>query len=222
MSGGLLTRAAGRVLSPAGSRGRLAVFCYHQVLEASDSIRTGEPTQDQFAADVERIRGAFTVLTFGEAVRRLKDGTLPSMAACLTFDDGYANNHALAAPVLEQAGIPATVFVAGGAVDVGVMWNDLVIESVAAAGAWPRLPEPGDILEPEEPGLSLARIADHLLMQLKYRPVQERWDIARAIYAENVGGDLPRLMMRRTEVRDLADRGFEIGGHTISHPILKE
>ncbi|MEO1202675.1 MAG: polysaccharide deacetylase family protein, partial [Pseudomonadota bacterium] len=30
------------------------------------------------------------------------------------------------------------------------------------------------------------------------------------------------LMMRRTEVRDLADRGFEIGGHTISHPILKE
>ena len=31
-----------------------------------------------------------------------------------------------------------------------------------------------------------------------------------------------RMMMTREMVKDLAARGFEIGGHTINHPILKE
>lgn len=222
MSGGPIVSGIGRLLSPAGSRGRLAVFCYHQVLESPDAIRSGEPTEQEFAADVERIASAFTVLTFGDAVARLAAGTLPPRAACLTFDDGYANNYSLAAPVLEKAGIPATIFVAGGAVDEGVMWNDVVIESVAAAGGWPRIPEAADFLAPPERGKPLAQLAEHLLGQLKYRPLSERWEVARGIYEETVGEKLPRLMMGRDDVRELAARGFEIGGHTINHPILKE
>ena len=44
---------------------------------------------------------------------------------------------------------------------------------------------------------------------------------AMRFYEESTGQSVPRLMMTRAQVRGLADRGFEIGGHTRSHPILK-
>ena len=130
-----LARAAGSVLSPVGARARLVVFCYHQVLEKHDPLRPGEPDEAQFLNDVELINSVFNVLPFTEAARQLNSGSLPRRSACITFDDGYANNFELAAPILQSVGVPATFFIAGGAVDTGVMWTDLVIESVAHSGS---------------------------------------------------------------------------------------
>lgn len=201
----LAAKIAGNFLSPAGTRARLVVFCYHQVLESYDPFRPGEPNEAQFRDDVQLIDSVFNVLPFTEAVRKLKSGSLPRRSACITFDDGYANNCELAAPVLQSVGVPATFFVAGGAVDTGVMWNDLVIESVAHSGSNERAEE-------------LAAI----LGGLKYSPVDERWDAAMEMYRNMADADLPRLMMTRDEVADLSRQGFEIAGHTINHPILKE
>ena len=212
----------GNVFSPGGRRARLAVFCYHQVLEAADLFRAGEPTAAEFARDVELIDAVFSVLPFGEAVARLATNTLPKRAACITFDDGYENNHSLAAPILEKAGVPATFFVTGGAIDDGVMWNDLVIEAVANSGGSPRLADESASLERPKASANPSQIVSALLQQLKFRPLDERWEIARRLYSDNVGDEPPRLMMSREMVSDLSTRGFEIGGHTINHPILKE
>ncbi len=217
----IATRGLGRLLSPKGRRGRLAVFCYHQVLETVDPLRPDEPNREEFGIDLEVLASVFTVLPLAEGAQRMAAGTLPARAACITFDDGYANNHEFAAPMLERAGLPATFFVTGGAVDCGIMWNDLAIEAVARGGHRPvlaSLPE----LEGEE---SEAR-ADHelirrILMLLKYRPPAQRWGAAERLFRDNVGGDPPRLMMDKALVADLAMRGFDIGGHTMNHPILK-
>jgi peptidoglycan/xylan/chitin deacetylase (PgdA/CDA1 family) len=217
-----IARSTARLLSPAGRRGRLAVFCYHQVLDTADGFRSGEPTVAEFAKDVELIDTVFTVLPFGEAVVKLMAGSLPARAACITFDDGYENNHSFAAPVLESAGVPATFFIAGGAVDDGVMWNDLVIESIARSQCSLKIDEAFSFLKNPEPGLGKAETVAAVLAQLKYKPMHERWQISQRLFGDNVGPDLPRLMMTRELVRDLSKRGFEIGGHTISHPILKE
>ena len=48
-------RSFGSLLSPRGPRGRLAVFSYHQVLEARDPLRPGEPSLNDFVRDVETI-----------------------------------------------------------------------------------------------------------------------------------------------------------------------
>ena len=198
-----LARLAGGMLSPAGSRGRLTVFCFHQVLPKPDPLRTGEPDAAEFEMDVRLIDSVFNVLTFGEAARRLAEGSLPSRAACITFDDGYANNHEIAAPILSSHGVPATFFIAGGAVDQGVMWNDLVIDSIAHSDS-----------DDDGGGLSST------LVDLKYRSVDERWSAAEQMYREAVGSEHPRVMMTRSQVASLAQQGFEIGGHTINHPIL--
>jgi peptidoglycan/xylan/chitin deacetylase (PgdA/CDA1 family) len=214
-------RVAGTSLAPSGRRSRLAIFTYHQVLEHADPLRQGEPDRRQFADDLEVIRSVFSVLPLPEAAERLRAGSLPARAACVTFDDGYANNHQLAMPLLEAAGVPATFFITGGAVDVGVMWNDLVIEAVARAK-----PDGFDCagvvdLEPESFG-EPRKLVRALLGQLKYRPLAERLAVAEELYRRNAGAAPPRLMMSRAMVADLAARGFDVGGHTLQHPILKE
>ena len=222
MSNRRLAKLVSSLFSPAGRRARLAVFCYHQVLNTHDEIRTGEPTSAEFAQDVKVIDGVFNVLSFAEAVQRLVSNSLPKRAACITFDDGYENNYSLAAPILEKAGVPATFFVAVGAVDEGVVWNDLVIEAVAHSVGALKVSDEFEFLKLPDPDAAKSDIVATLLAKLKYKPMNERWEISSRLYLDNVGGDLPRLMMTREMVRDLSIRGFEIGGHTIDHPILRE
>lgn len=217
-----LTRALGALLSPAGRRGRLAVFCYHQVLERKDLLRASEPTVQEFRKDLETIGRVFNVLPLPEAVERLQDGTLPSRAAAITFDDGYANNHELAAPLLERAGLPATFYIAGGAVDEGVMWNDLVIEAARIRGSRWIADDLAELRDGGPPPEDAGRFLDWALPRLKYLPLKRRSRIAEAFFRKNTGEEPPRLMMDRGQVADLARRGFDIGGHTISHPILQE
>ena len=217
-----LIRALGTLLSPAGQRARLAVFCYHQVIEHKDPLRASEPTVEEFRHDLETIGWLFNVLPLPEAVERLQSGTLPSRAACITFDDGYANNHQLAAPLLERAGLPATFFIAGGAVDEGVMWNDLVIEAARIKGSKWIVDDLAELGQGGPPHENAGPFLSWVLPRLKYCHLERRFRIAEAFFRKNAEQELPRLMMDRCQVVDLARRGFDIGGHTISHPILKE
>lgn len=217
-----LTRAIGALLSPGGRRARLAVFCYHQVLERKDPLRSTEPTREEFRADLETIGRVFKVLPLAEAVERMTAGTLPGRAACITFDDGYANNHEFAAPLLERAGLPATFYIAGGAVDDGVMWNDLVIEAARIRDSGWIVEDLAELGEDAAGHLNPNALLGWILPRLKYRPMARRRELAEAFFRKNTGRELPRLMMDRTAVADLARRGFEIGGHTLQHPILKE
>ena len=224
MNGSLLaSRLAATLLSPSGPRGRLAVFTYHQVVERRDPFRPGEPDPEQFRNDLGVIGRLFDVLPLPEAAARLAEGRLPARAACITFDDGYANNHSIAAPLLEAAGLPATFFIATGAIDDGVMWNDLVIEAVAHCGdalvVDPELEL--DVVPRDRPSMTYERLAS-LLERLKYRSLERRWEAAIRLYRDNVRAETPQLMMTREQVADLARRGFDIGGHTVRHPILAE
>src|ERR1044071_7430526 len=59
---------------------------------------------------------------------------LPKRALSITFDDGYADNYNVAAPILLRLGLAATFFVATGFLDGGCMFNDVVIEALRCAG----------------------------------------------------------------------------------------
>ena len=94
---------------------RLAILMYHGV--------EAEPVRPRcsYVLDVATLRQQltyvrrhFNVLPIEEALRRLRDGTLPRRAAVLTFDDGTRNLATHAAPVLRDLGLPAAVFLARG------------------------------------------------------------------------------------------------------------
>jgi peptidoglycan/xylan/chitin deacetylase (PgdA/CDA1 family) len=215
-----LAGAAASVLSPHGSRAALLVLTYHRVLETADPMYPGEPDRARFSEQMALVRKVFNVLDLEEAVRRLQAGTLPSRAACITFDDGYANNFSVAAPVLTQLGIPATVFVATGFLDGGRMWNDTVIEAVRHAGDTLDLTAEGLGVHSLDGWASRRRTVNSLLGALKYLVLEDRVVMAERVAAAS-GAPLPvGPMMNAAQVRSLAAMGIGIGAHTVRHPIL--
>jgi peptidoglycan/xylan/chitin deacetylase (PgdA/CDA1 family) len=170
---------------------------------------------------MEVIARHFNVLHLSEAIERLQDGTLPARAACITFDDGYADNVEVALPILQKWGLPATFFVASGYLDGGQMWNDSVIEAVRQVRA-----NILDLAALDFGAFSLhspqqrASAALALINRLKHMPPEKRDSYVSAIL--DLVGATPRkdLMMRSEQVKSLSDAGMEIGAHTVSHAIL--
>jgi peptidoglycan/xylan/chitin deacetylase (PgdA/CDA1 family) len=218
-----LSALGARLLLDVPSRDRLSVLIFHRVTPQPDEMLPDEPDAARFEALMAWVAAVFNVLPLPEAVERLQAGGLPRRALSITFDDGYANNATVAAPILKRAGLHATFFVATGYLDGGRMFNDTVIEAVRGAR--------GDALDLSALGLgrhpigsTAARRAavDALLSAMKYRADSERADLAERI--AEVAGVIPPgdLMMTSAQAAQLAADGFELGGHTVNHPILAQ
>jgi peptidoglycan/xylan/chitin deacetylase (PgdA/CDA1 family) len=200
----------------------LSIFIFHRVLPRPDPLLPGEPDAEHFDRIVGFICRHFTVLGLADAAAKLSAGRLPAAAACITFDDGYADNRTVAAPILRRHGATATFFVATGFIDGGRMFNDTVIEAV-------RLLPVGE-LDIRDIGLGVHVIDDvasrvrtyaDLLNRLKYLEPSERLQQASEIARRAGLADRCDLMMTRGQVLELADMGMEIGAHTVHHPILR-
>jgi peptidoglycan/xylan/chitin deacetylase (PgdA/CDA1 family) len=177
---------------------------------------------DRFDTVVSWLNQWFKLLPLEKAVENLIDGALPSRAACITFDDGYADNVTVALPILKKYGVPATFFIATGYLNGGRMWNDTIIETVRSTEL-----RSVDARSLGAGQLPIATIAEkrstigELIRLVKYRSVEEREEIAAAI-SEQCGVDLPDdLMMNDASVRELHESGMGIGAHTVDHPILR-
>ena len=220
--GDVLFRFVGSLLSPAGERGKLSVLFYHRVLAAPDSILHDVIDAAIFELHMTLLAAEFNVLPLSEACARLASGRLPARAACVTFDDGYADNEQVALPILKRLGLPATFFVSSGFSNGGIMFNDGVIEAVrGAASGTHDLSSLG--LGSHRFGDSTSRRAavDDLIRRLMYHPLGEREALVEQL-AEMMRSTLPRdLMMSPSQIKRLHDAGMEIGGHTVNHPILK-
>ena len=213
-------RTALAALSPAGWRARLMIFPYHRVLERHDPLAPGSPDVRRFERQLARIRKFCTPLALSEAISRLRSGTLPRSAVAITFDDGYLNNLDVAAPLLKKYDLPATLFVAVDALERGIMWNDLIIEAVRSATRE---------IDAAPAGLGVLQISassklqaiQTLIASIQYMPPAERIDVAEAIYYSVATRPPERLMLNPKQLKDLPAYNFEIGAHTVSHPILR-
>ena len=216
-----LGRALIGIFAPAGDRARLTILIHHRVRRAPDPLFPGELDAEHFERHLGIVSALFNVLPLAEALRRLRDGTLPARPAAITFDDGYADNAEVALPILQRHRLHATFFVSTGFLDGGRMWNDTIIESLRIAV--------GDILDLAPIGLrafGIATVAERratikaVIDSSKYLPATERDDRCREI-ARIAGATLPgNLMMTTDQVRALHLAGMGIGAHTVSHPIL--
>jgi peptidoglycan/xylan/chitin deacetylase (PgdA/CDA1 family) len=209
------------LLSPAGDGARLSVLIFHRVRPAPDPLLPGHPDAAAFEALLRRLTSWCNVLPLPEAAARLRRGALPERSLCITFDDGYADNCTVAAPILRRFGVSATFFIATGYLSGGCMFNDRVIEAVRAA--------PAPVLDLSDLALGVhplgtiedrQRAISSLIGGLKYLPVRERERAADEIARRAPAANLRDLMMTREQVRELHALGMTIGAHTVTHPIL--
>lgn len=169
-------------------RRRLSILCYHGIsLDDEHEWRPGlYLTPDQFGRRVRRLAelGA-NVMTLSEGLRRLADGSLPDAAVSITFDDGGRDFHSKALPLLEAAGLPATVYLTTYYALAGVPIFSLAVDYLLWRGrsrtlpAWPEMgiPEP----------VPLANL-------------ETRWRVGHAIVTATRGPNFP--LVRREAVLD--------------------
>lgn len=211
-------------LSPAGARARLSILIFHRVLAQQDALFPDEMHAARFDQLCGWLKRWFQVLPLGQAVTALQQGALPARALAITFDDGYADNHDVAMPILQRHSLSATFYIATGFLDGGRMFNDTVIEAVRRS-SHAQLDLAGLGLDCAQT-LALGDAAQRratirtLLAALKYRQPEERLRLVQSV-AERAGAQLPHdLMMRSEQVQALRRGGMTVGAHTVSHPIL--
>ena len=202
-------------------RGKLTILIYHRVLPIIDALFPSTVDAQRFDEQMSWVAAALNIVPLHEGIEMVQKGRLPSRAASITFDDGYADNIDVGLPILLRHGLCATFFVASGFLDGGRMWNDTIIEAIRRA--------PGTAIDLAFLGLGRyvldtprARRAaiDDVIGKLKYLPPVARQEQADAL-DRAVGADLPRAMMMRGEqLRALHAAGMSIGAHTVTHPIL--
>ncbi|MBI5430580.1 MAG: polysaccharide deacetylase family protein [Nitrosomonadales bacterium] len=216
------SKLAASYLSPAGQYAHLSIMIYHRVLAEQDPIFPREVTAETFDAQISCLKAVFNVLPLAEAVTRLKNGTLPARAACITFDDGYADNLTQALPVLQKHGMHATFFIATAYLNGGRMFNDTVIEAIRHCR--------DDVLDLDAMGLDRHDVGSFMakraaiikiLNRVKYLPLDQREDTVAEL--ARMASDVPLandLMMTTAQLKALHAAGMDIGGHTTRHPIL--
>jgi peptidoglycan/xylan/chitin deacetylase (PgdA/CDA1 family) len=211
---------AGKLVAPAGV---LSILTFHQVKEERDPLQPDIPDAAMFDAIAKLLAKRFNVLPLADAVVRLKRGSLPPHAACITFDDGYANNLRVAVPVLLKHGLTATFFLCAGMLGGGIMWNDRLIEALRSTGvASLDLGTLGLGVHPLGTVEERKSAIDALIPRLKHMTSVQRAEmIDRIVDLAGARADLPSdLMMQPEDVRRLVEKGMSVGGHTMTHPIL--
>jgi peptidoglycan/xylan/chitin deacetylase (PgdA/CDA1 family) len=210
-----------------GLRGRgAAILMYHSVAE-------NPRCQDVFLGGIIHSRSAFREQmelvarqyrpTSLEQIRRFVRGEsdIPDGAVVVTFDDGYVDNYEIAAPILNEVGIPATFYVIAGCVEQGKLpwvarlrfifrttkkgrWAD------SSGKVWPLSSE----VEREKAYLFSCDACCKLAGLAQENYVACREDELDARVPVESGA----LMLNYDQVRELTRQGHIVGSHTMTHP----
>jgi peptidoglycan/xylan/chitin deacetylase (PgdA/CDA1 family) len=225
-------------------RPRALVLVYHRVGEPGlDPWRlTIEP--EIFAGQMETLARDWSPLSLTDLVEGFNRRRLPERALAVTFDDGYADNLDVAAPIMLEHGIPATLFVATELIDAGgpLWWDELaslLLEraqlpatltlSSCNGQRWSIPPVAADELragvstQPWEarPGTRL-RVFYEIWLALRALDAQTR-EAALEEIAEWADAPRPagRVLLWWDRLREfVALPGFGLGAHTLTHPAL--
>jgi peptidoglycan/xylan/chitin deacetylase (PgdA/CDA1 family) len=211
------------LLARASGASRLNVLMFHKLPAASDPLCPDELLASEFVRLLEFLEAHCHVLPLTEAVQRARQGQLQQRSVCLTFDDGYPEWLSLIAPALRSRQMPATFFVTTGQLQGELLWHERLIHAVK------HLPGSADLrIDGIQVNRSLnsqdqkADFLERLLQKAKYLPLADRASMLMALEHALPGVQPPTSGFNEDSVRWLSQQGFDIGAHTVNHPILTE
>jgi len=208
---------------------RLTVVMFHRVLPRSDPRwRLADPgytvSDTTFRAALKFLAGEYNVVGIDALLAAAGGGpALPPRPLLITFDDGWEDNAACAAPILKEAGLSALMFaVSDGVGRTHPFWWEVLtsarllgrLREAEMASLWRAAG--GDGPPPPVDGAGTRRLIDQL-----YRLD----DAARAPLIEpfraavEAAGEM-RQTVTAEELRAMPAGGFAIGSHGASHTPL--
>lgn len=208
------------------NRDNLLVVCYHGVVAAPTSDDWLLLPLHEFERQVEHLSRNYRLLSLDDGLRRLRKGDLETPTACVTFDDGYANNFTTALPVLRRYEVPATVYLVTGLIGTDRrLWTTRIEYAVLDADV--REVRVGDPRIDGALGTSAAerrqsarRIKEHLKRVDDDRRLELLETIIDLIGEPDRVLDQHRLLSHEELEAFDVDGTVSFGAHTHTHPIL--
>jgi peptidoglycan/xylan/chitin deacetylase (PgdA/CDA1 family) len=196
---------------------RVYILEYHRVEDEPE--REGVVSTKRFEDHLRQLTASFRFTTVAEAAEHLAAGPLLEDFLVLTFDDGYRDNHHCAWPVMRAFKVPGTIYITTGFLDGNPLWFDTARRSFEA------LQQRGGPL-PEAIARALRQALGDLpqpgqeVNRLKYAAPQDRLRVTALVDDLSLVRRPASTPLSWDEARELHAAGIELGGHTVSHPIL--
>ena len=182
-------------------------------------------TRETFAAQLDYLVKNYDVVTLDDCIAWIEGrASLSSRAVLITFDDGYRDNFVNEAPELTARDLRAVLFAATGFMDdQAVFYWDWVAEAFRwSSRTEAELPLLGHTVF-DSPQIR-QRVARRWITTAKALPDEEKWqrinDLAACLQVLPPHGPPPGLHMTWPEVEASAINCFDIGAHTVNHPII--
>lgn len=210
-------------------RSGLTVLMYHRVLPDDRCPGYHLPSLvmplSVFQEQVRYLAAHCRVVTVRDGLALLAKGPGDGPAlVSITFDDGYADNLAVAGPVLERCGVKATFYVTTGLIGTGQrLWFDSAAMTWSGLD-WGRVEQ---AVAAAVPGLALPAAARASISGwmgfLKSLPTRARL----AVLGSDLGVTAPEpdqldRLMTPQELQELDRRGHEVASHSQTHPLLPQ
>jgi peptidoglycan/xylan/chitin deacetylase (PgdA/CDA1 family) len=199
---------------------RAGILYFHRVLESSDIFYPGDITKRELRNLIRCLNRIFDIVPLTDIQNKAGINAKPKLA--ITFDDGYRDNLLYGLPVLEEFGVPATLFVATAGIETGILWQDVVLHCVKHAHKSSLLSYmyigDGDFT-----AYNRFNLGQKLISTWKYLSLPRRDSAVEGLM--KICGfskeDLPRLMLSKEDISSL-DKSplISIGAHTHNHAIL--
>jgi len=207
----------------------LLVFNYHRVGDGSTSLfdrAIYSASQEEFDRQVSFLKKGFDIVRVDDLDDVMRHR---QRAVMITFDDGYRDNYEFAFPILKQHSAPATFFLTSGFLDAGTIawWDEIawMVRSATAKWLYPSrlVPE----LIPLSSSMEREEAICRLLSIYKTLSTDQSETFLNALAHHTGSGrasqDLARDQWMSWEmIREMDQSGMDIGGHTISHPVLSQ
>lgn len=213
---------------------RLLILAGHCVETSSNA---GLPADMKISeAKLRQVLGSlgkrFELCTIGAGVRSLTGERPGRSMVALSMDDGYRDNHSALVPIMKSFGATATVFLESRVLDERRLnWSHKYFWLLRSMDPDQVGRQLMNALSDEELSERIRRVLEEggnlayrLKRMLKYDAPPEIRDPALDSVFRAHGGDegelCDALYMSWDEVKSMASDGFELGGHTVNHPVL--
>ena len=186
---------------------------------------------DLFAEQMRHLKRRCSVLSIDEVVRLTQAGEpFPERAAVVSFDDGFENNYTVAAPILDDIGVPAVFYISSGIVNTNMMfWVD-EIEDCLNLTANPSFtitldkPTGFSTSSREDRIATIEKIKQYCKLSTsgeKNRVIAALIEASGVIPAVEHAHDYRKITWKQLQTM-AANTLFTIGGHSLYHDILSE
>jgi peptidoglycan/xylan/chitin deacetylase (PgdA/CDA1 family) len=201
------------------------IITYHRFSEREGGARISARA---LAEQVKYLAARYTLVPLSRLADCLRKRKLPPRLAAITIDDGYRDAYEIAFPILRKHCAPATVFVVTEFVEGTTwLWTDKPrYLTASAAGQSVDIGIGGRNLRLELNGAASRAVAAGLINAALKPLSEEARDALIERLAFELGVKLPERppaeygAINWRQAREMADAGFEIGSHTLTHPIL--